>query len=84
MIGGKGGGGRRVMFHAALKGIDYSECGIWMVGEVVEDPGCGGAFESADLEDPQPLRAKREGQLCPVLNDVLVEPVLRKGKPATI
>lgn len=55
-----------------------------MVHEIVKDPGCGGAFESANLEDLQLLPAKRDGQLRPVLDDVLVEPVLRKGKTATI
>lgn len=49
------------MFHAAFKGVDYSKLGIRMVHEVIEHPGCGGAFESADLEDLQLLRAKREG-----------------------
>ena len=74
----------RAMFHAAFKGVDYSKRGTWMVHKIIEDPGCGAAFESADLEDLQRLRVEMEGELCPILNDVHMEPVLRKAEAATV
>ena len=61
VLRGKDGGGMRAMFHAAFKGVDYSKRGIGMVHEIIEDPGCGAAFESADLKDLQRLRAEMEG-----------------------